>query len=456
MKETAKTRLLRLAATVLLAAMLFTACAGGAKSKANQLELGRKYLTEMNYSEAIAAFTEAIRLNPDDIEAYLGRAEAYAAMGEYEKAQADYDTVLEKAGDDPYTQAQAYAGRAGVDEQADQPEDAERDYTAALTQLEKDTDQQNADAVLTLKKDVLAKHAAVCITLALLDKAAEDYDALEQLGENVAAKRKELTDLVKDSTGADTDAENGLTPGTADTADADTSADADTTPADTDTEPEAPAEEQPASGKEEPAASGKEEPSASSKEEPAESKPEEAPASSQQPAQKETFQYFPYITGEVATVTYQAGTTTITAKDSVSWQDGGQKNRNYTYTLSKPVTSVEHPGKASTLFHVPAGTVVTLQGKASGVDVDYTGNVLADGTSEVVLTPYAYNFSELLWGNVHVARELEDNWLLSSAQTGTSMTVKKDRLIYVIADTSEADPVYRYVYRYPTIAFVAD
>ncbi len=447
MKETAKTRLLRLAATVLLAAMLFTACAGGAKSKADQLELGRKYLTEMNYSEAIAAFTEAIRLNPDDIEAYLGRAEAYAAMGEYEKALADYDTVLEKTGDDPYTQAQAYAGRAGVDEQADQPEDAERDYTAALTRLEKDTDRQDADAVLTLKKDVLAKHAAVCITLVLLDKAAEDYDALEQLGENVAAKRKELTDLVKDSTGADTDAENGLTP---DAPDADT-VDADT-PADAGTEPEAPAEEQPASSKEEPAASSKEEPSASSKEQPAESKPEEAPASSQQPAQKETFQYFPDIEGEVATVTYQAGTTTITAKDSVSWQSGAQTNWNYTYTLSKPVTSVEHPGKASTLFHVPAGTVITLQGKASGIDADYTDNVLADGTREVVLTPYAYNFNELLWGNVHVARELEDNWLLSSAQTGTSMTVKKDSLIYVIADVSEAD----YVYRYPTIAFVAD
>ena len=447
MKETAKTRLLRLAATVLLAAMLFTACAGGAKSKADQLELGRKYLTEMNYSEAIAAFTEAIRLNPDDIEAYLGRAEAYAAMGEYEKALADYDTVLEKTGDDPYTPAQAYAGRAGVDEQADQPEDAERDYTAALTRLEKDTDRQDADAVLTLKKDVLAKHAAVCITLVLLDKAAEDYDALEQLGENVAAKRKELTDLVKDSTGADTDAENGLTP---DAPDADT-VDADT-PADAGTEPEAPAEEQPASSKEEPAASSKEEPSASSKEQPAESKPEEAPASSQQPAQKETFQYFPDIEGEVATVTYQAGTTTITAKDSVSWQSGAQTNWNYTYTLSKPVTSVEHPGKASTLFHVPAGTVITLQGKASGIDADYTDNVLADGTREVVLTPYAYNFNELLWGNVHVARELEDNWLLSSAQTGTSMTVKKDSLIYVIADVSEAD----YVYRYPTIAFVAD
>ena len=423
---------LRLLAVVLAAALLFTACAGGAKSTVSQLELGRKYLTEMNYSEAIAAFTEAIRLNPDDIEAYLARAEAYAAMGEYEKAQADYDTVLEKAGDDPYTQAQAYAGRAGVDEQADQPEDAERDYTAALTRLEKDTDEQNADAVLTLKKDVLAKHAAVCITLALLDKAAEDYDALEQLGENVAAKRKELESLLPDS-GTSSDAENGLTP---DAPDADT-------PADAGTEPEATAEEQPASSKDEPAASSKEEQPASSKEE---------AASSKQTAQKETFQYPSDMEGETGTVTYQVGSTTITAKNYISWDYGVQTNWDYTYTLSKPVTSVEHPGKASTLFHVPADTVITLQCKASGIDLEYTGNVLADGTSEEVLTPYAYDFNELMWGNVHAARELEDIWGVGSVEVSTSMTVKKDGLIYVIADVTEGDNIYRY----PTIAFVAD
>ena len=364
MKETAKTRLLRLAAAVLLAAMLFTACAGGAKSKADQLELGRKYLTEMNYSEAIAAFTEAIRLNPDDIEAYLARAEAYAAMGEYEKAQADYDTVLEKAGDDPYTQAQAYAGRAGVDEQADQPEDAERDYTAALTQLDKDTDQQDADAVLTLKKDVLAKHAAVCITLALLDKAAEDYDALEQLGENVAAKRKGLESLLPD-TGTSSDAENGLTPDASDTVDADT-------PADAGTEPEAPAEEQPASSKEEPAASSKEEPSASSKEQPAESKPEEAPASSQQPAQKETYPVQCPDCGpeQSATVTYQVGTNTVQVQRKVWCEPDLHEEWKETYTFSQPLLSVEHPSKGSTVFHVPAGTTVTCKWNYSDDDVD--------------------------------------------------------------------------------------
>ncbi len=345
---------LRLLAVVLAAALLFTACAGGAKSKADQLELGRKYLTEMNYSEAIAAFTEAIKLNPDDIEAYLGRAEAYAAMGEYEKALADYDTVLEKAGDDPYTQAQAYAGRAGVDEQADQPEDAERDYTAALTQLDKDTDQQDADAVLTLKKDVLIRHAAVCITLALLDKAADDYDALEQLGENVAAKRKELESLLPD-TGTSPDAENGLTP---DAPDTDTPADADT-PADTGTEPEAPAEE---------------EQPASSKEEPAESKQTETPVV--QEAKSYT-----------ATETYEGGNTdddTITYTEKVTYQIGGNtlkissseteaysygteadaqhketESSAYTYTLSQPLQGMERHGEWQVVWDVPAGTTIT-------------------------------------------------------------------------------------------------
>ena len=424
--------LLRFMASAALAAVLLTSCAGGATTYEKQMELGRKYLTEMNYAEAIAAFTEAIKLNPDDIEAYMARAEAYAALKKYDEATADYTAVIEKTDDQPYLQATAYIGRAGVGESTATLTDAESDYAAALTLLEMDTDEQDADAVLTLKKDVLVKHAAVCITLALLDKAADDYDALEQLGENVAAKRKELESLLPD-TGTSSNAENGLTP---DAPDADT-------PADAGTEPEATAEEQPASSKDEPAASSKEEQPASSKEE---------AASSKQTAQKETFQYPSDMEGETGTVTYQVGSTTITAKHRISWDDGVELNWDYTYTLSKPVTSVEHPDKASTLFHVPADTVITLQCKASGIDLEYTGNVLADGTSEMVLTPYADDYNELMWGNVHAARELEDIWGVGSVEVGTSMTVKKDGLIYVIADVTEGDNIYRY----PTIAFVAD
>ena len=59
--DTKKKRVLRFAAFLLFAAMLLTSCASAGRSTTvSQLQLGQKYLSEMNYSEAIAAFTEAI------------------------------------------------------------------------------------------------------------------------------------------------------------------------------------------------------------------------------------------------------------------------------------------------------------------------------------------------------------------------------------------------------------
>ena len=90
MRKSSQKLRVRCAAAALAAAMLLTACAGGAASFDKQMELGRKYLSETNYTEAIAAFTEAIRLNPNDIEAYIGRAQAYAALKKYDEANADF------------------------------------------------------------------------------------------------------------------------------------------------------------------------------------------------------------------------------------------------------------------------------------------------------------------------------------------------------------------------------
>lgn len=341
--------LLRFMASAALAAVLLTSCAGGAATYEKQMELGRKYLTEMNYAEAIAAFTEAIKLNPDDIEAYMARAEAYAALEKYNEATADYTAVIEKTDDQPYLQATAYIGRAGVSESTAALTDAESDYAAALAQLEKDTDEQDADAVLTLKKDVLVKHAAVCVTLVLFAKAAADYDALEALGENVTAKRNELDDLID---AEDPDAENGIPADDAENGDA----------AEPETPEETPAaseEEKPADSKPEKPASSKEEQPASSKEEAASSKQETQPA--QQTAQKETYQVQNPVWSEVsATVTYQVGTNTIYTK-CVEVFDGIQTVIENTYTLSQPLTSAEHPSKGSTVFHVPAGTKITCE-----------------------------------------------------------------------------------------------
>lgn len=78
-----------------------------------------------------------IKINPSNIEAYVGRAEAYKGLKQYEEAKADYTTVIEKAEDMPYTQAQAYAGRAEVYDLTDDATAAESDYSAAIGLLEK-------------------------------------------------------------------------------------------------------------------------------------------------------------------------------------------------------------------------------------------------------------------------------------------------------------------------------
>lgn len=51
-----------------------------------QLDLGRQYLLDMEYEEAVAAFEAVIALEPKNVDAYLGMAEAYLSMGEEEKA----------------------------------------------------------------------------------------------------------------------------------------------------------------------------------------------------------------------------------------------------------------------------------------------------------------------------------------------------------------------------------
>ena len=411
--------LLRFIASAVLAAVLLTSCAGGATTYEKQMELGRKYLTEMNYAEAIAAFTEAIKLNPDDIEAYMARAEAYAVLKKYDEATADYTAVIEKTNDQPYLQATAYIGRAGVSESTAAITDAESDYTAALAQLEKDTDEQDADAVLTLKKDVLAKHAAVCVTLALLEKAADDYDALEALGENVTAKRNELADLMGDATGADTDVENDLT---TDKADVDTTETTETP----ETEETPDSKETAADSKEENPASSKEE-AASSKEESAESKQEE------QPVQKVTDQI------GAGSITYQVGTNTVQTRlrfngswyylDDDDYPDGAWAELNTTYTLSQPVLAVEHPGQDSTLVHVPDGTVITMLEKYRGEWWEQTGEQEADGTPQYVLTPESSSHNLLRWSVFSSAKEyvkvIDQVWEDETVMEGTSITVKK-------------------------------
>lgn len=55
-----KQNLLQIVAAILSVMLLFTACSSKATNAADKIELGQKYLTELKYTEAVAAFTEVI------------------------------------------------------------------------------------------------------------------------------------------------------------------------------------------------------------------------------------------------------------------------------------------------------------------------------------------------------------------------------------------------------------
>lgn len=96
-----------IALALCLIAGIFTMTANSAGRRlAEQLELGQKYLEELNYEQAVVAFEAAIAIDPKCEEAYMGIAEAYLQMGEYGKAmeyamqgysQTGGERLLEKA-----------------------------------------------------------------------------------------------------------------------------------------------------------------------------------------------------------------------------------------------------------------------------------------------------------------------------------------------------------------------
>ena len=196
---------------VLAVFVLLTACSSKAATATDKIELGQKYLTELNYTEAVASFTEAIKLDPDNIQAYMGRAEAYMALGEYDKALADYRFISGTTEDMPYTRALSYIGQAEVYEKMEQPARAVSDYGLAKALLNasdagksENVSEEDVSAKLV---QVLYVHAALCETLKNYNTALEDYNDLLELGENTAAKRDEVLSQL----GETAEDENGLT-----------------------------------------------------------------------------------------------------------------------------------------------------------------------------------------------------------------------------------------------------
>lgn len=378
----------------LLAALFFTACASKAVNAADKIELGQKYLTEMNYTEAVASFTEAIRLDPDNIQAYMGRAEAYLALGEYEKALEDYRFVSQKTEEMPYTRAISYMGQAEVYEKIDKQDRALADYGLAKVLLTASdvgkAESVSEDDIKIKLVEALYAHAMLSEKIKVYDNALEDYEELLKLGEKVEAKRGEILSQLGESI----EEENGLL-GT----------EADKVASEPNTEE--PIEEKLT---EEPAAEQKA--SSASESQPAseETKPEE-PASSSKQSQEEAASLQEEITEinwveETVKSKYCSNSVSVRysigAKSIQLLYDGEPK----TYHLSAPLQSVQRVKKGDYehfVFYVPEGTTVTA---------DWSG---VDGAM-------------LRWIEVsHIFSEDElQNVNDSDVQVETSMTVRKN------------------------------
>ena len=119
--------------SICLLFLLAVACdKNTAKKWTEQYDLGIKYLEEQNYEEAIVAFTAAIEIEPNQIDAYLNRAEAYLLSGESEETMAFALADYQKALDMDDSLVEAYLGAADIFIQQEEFEQAQETLRKGL------------------------------------------------------------------------------------------------------------------------------------------------------------------------------------------------------------------------------------------------------------------------------------------------------------------------------------
>lgn len=131
---------------LLLALLVLAGCGAAAEPWKEQYDLGIRYLSEQNYSEAILAFTAAIEVDPNRPELYIGRARAYVASGETEENLAAALADYEKAKELGYTDADLWLGLADVYIR-------QGDYDKALEILEEGLEATGGDSDIQAKID---------------------------------------------------------------------------------------------------------------------------------------------------------------------------------------------------------------------------------------------------------------------------------------------------------------
>lgn len=89
-----------IAAVVCIAVVIVIFAKGGSteKSLAEQLDLAERYLSELDYESAIAAYEAAIRIDPKSEDAYRGLADAYIGLEDYQAAVEALERGIDQSG----------------------------------------------------------------------------------------------------------------------------------------------------------------------------------------------------------------------------------------------------------------------------------------------------------------------------------------------------------------------
>lgn len=90
-------------ALIVTCVVLFVKSNSPEKRLQTQLDLGSRYLEELDYEQAIAAYEMALEIDPMNVEAYSGLAEAYLGTGDEDKAIDTLLTGMDRTGDDSLT-----------------------------------------------------------------------------------------------------------------------------------------------------------------------------------------------------------------------------------------------------------------------------------------------------------------------------------------------------------------
>ncbi|HBB33418.1 MAG TPA: hypothetical protein DC064_16845 [Cyanobacteria bacterium UBA9273] len=156
-------------------------------------EQGNDKIRAEDYEGAVEAFTQVLKMNPQDAEAYYNRGLALAQLEEYEKAIADYSKVLELNPDDLEAYDNRALARARLQDYlgaiADytqvlerKPDDAEAYYNRGLSHAQLEGSEQDAIKDLEKAAELFAKAGQTTES----EEALSIVEKLQQYKNNVA------------------------------------------------------------------------------------------------------------------------------------------------------------------------------------------------------------------------------------------------------------------------------